>query len=149
MNYVRIFYSLHAQPKPLDFPAMLGAGGHNINAGGVDAAVTYDVSQLRNILFNSIKSSGKELTQIVWKDLAGIYPGFLTQRFHLRPDTASIQRFSVSGEKDHAGADFFFFGIVQQQLSQLAGNQNGSALALAIHNDLALLHILHREEPQL
>ena len=83
------------------------------------------------------------------KYLAGIDPGFLTQGFHLRPDTASIQRFSVPGEKDHTGADFLFFGIVQQQLSQLAGNQNGSGLTLTIHKDFALFYIFNREELQL
>ena len=35
-----LFYSLYHQSKSLDFAAMFGAGGHNINAGGVDAAVT-------------------------------------------------------------------------------------------------------------
>lgn len=114
MNYVGIFYSLHDQPQPLDFSAVLGAGGHNINAGRVNAAMAQDVCQLRNILFNAIESSGKEFPQIVREHLAGIDSSLLTQRFHLRPDTTAIQRFSVSGEKDHTGADFFFFGVVQQ-----------------------------------
>ena len=35
-----LFYSLYDQPQSLDFSAMLGAGGHNINAGRVNAAVT-------------------------------------------------------------------------------------------------------------
>ena len=147
MNYVRAFYSLHDQPQPLDFSAVLAAGGHDINAGSINAAMAQDICQLRNILFNPIESSGKELSQIVWEYLAGIYPGFLAQRFHLRPDTASIQRLSVSGDEDHAEANFFFLGIVQQQLSQLTRNQNGPALALAVYKDLAPLYILYSEEP--
>ena len=35
-----LFYSLNDQSKSLDFTAMFGAGGHNINAGRVNAAVT-------------------------------------------------------------------------------------------------------------
>ena len=144
-----LFYSLYHQPQLLNLFAMFRAGRHDINTGCINAAMPQNIRQLRNILFNSIECTGKELAKIVREHLAGIDPGFLAQGFHLRPDTASIQRFSVSGEKDHAGADFLFFGILQQQFSQLTGNQNGSALALAVHNDLALLYILHGEELQL
>ena len=35
-----LFYSLNDQSKSLGFTAMFGAGGHNINAGRVNAAVT-------------------------------------------------------------------------------------------------------------
>ena len=41
MNYVGTFsFALNHQPKPLDFSAVFGAGGHYIYACGVDAAVT-------------------------------------------------------------------------------------------------------------
>lgn len=35
-----LFYSLYHQSKSLDFSSVLSAGGHNINAGRVNAAVT-------------------------------------------------------------------------------------------------------------
>ena len=35
-----LFYSLHDQSQSLDFSTMLSAGGHNINAGRVNATVT-------------------------------------------------------------------------------------------------------------
>ena len=35
-----LFYSLYDQPQSLDFSAMFGTGGHDINSGRVNAAVT-------------------------------------------------------------------------------------------------------------
>lgn len=57
----------------------------------------------------------------------------------------SIQRFSVPRDKDHTGADFLFSGIVQQQLSQLAGDQDRPDLGFAIHDNFAVAHSLHRK----
>lgn len=60
----------------------------------------------------------------------------------------SIQRFSVPRDKDHTGADFLFSGIVQQQLSQLAGDQDRPDLGFAIHDNFAVAHSLHRKKFQ-
>ena len=59
---------------------MFGAGGHNIDPGCINAAVTQDIRQLCNILLNAVESTGKELPQIVGKDLG--------KDLHLPHDTA-------------------------------------------------------------
>ena len=74
MNYVGRLFCLNHKPQPLNFFAMFGAGCHDINPGGINAAVAQDVCQLGNVLFDSVESSGKLLPQIVGKYLAGIYP---------------------------------------------------------------------------
>lgn len=63
--------SLYHQSQPFDFPAMLDASTHNVDPGGVDAAVAQDICQFGDDLLNAVKSSGKQLAQIVWKYLAG------------------------------------------------------------------------------
>ena len=69
---------------------MLDASTHNVDPGGVDAAVAENICQLRNILFHTVEGSGKQLPQIVRECLAGIYPGSFAQTFHLRPNRFPI-----------------------------------------------------------
>ena len=77
-NIIRIMSGeccLHHQPQLLDFSAVLNTGCHDINAGGVDAAVAENICQLRNVLFHAVEGSGKQFPQIVWEYFAGIHPG--------------------------------------------------------------------------
>ena len=39
-NYVVFLYH---QSQPLDLPAVLGAGGHNVDSGGINAAVSQNI----------------------------------------------------------------------------------------------------------
>ena len=54
---------------------------HNVDPGGVDAAVAQNVRQLGNVLFNAVKRPGEQLAQIVGKDLAGLHPPPLHRAF--------------------------------------------------------------------
>ena len=65
------FFCLHHQPQTFDLLPVFRAGGHDIDPGGVDAAVAQDICQFGDDLLNAVKSSGKQLAQIVWKYLAG------------------------------------------------------------------------------
>lgn len=60
---------------------MLDASTHNVDPGGVDAAVAQNVRQLGNVLFNAVKRPGEQLAQIVGKDLAGLHPPPLHRAF--------------------------------------------------------------------
>ena len=111
-NYV-VFLFLYHQPQTLDLSAVLGAGGHNVDPGGINAAVSQDIRQLRNILLNAVKSPGKELTEVVGKDLGRIDTRRLTQPLHLRPDIASVQGLAGSRHEDNAILNTAPFGIIQ------------------------------------
>lgn len=52
---------LYDQPHIFHTLPVFVAGSNNINAGGVDTAVTEDVSEFCNILFNTVKSAGKQM----------------------------------------------------------------------------------------
>ena len=128
---------------------MFCTGRHDINPSRVCAAVAQNIRQLGDVLLNAVKGAGKQLAQIVWKYLAGFDVGGLAEGFHLSPDIASVERLSASRDEDRAGGDAAFLCIIQQQLSQLAGEQDRPRFALAAHRDFSALHRLHREEPQL
>ena len=108
---------------------MLLSGSHNIDTGGVNGAVTQNTGQLGNVLFNAVKGSGKQLSQIVRKHLAFFDTGDFTQLLHLPPDAAAVQRLSVSADGDFTGFDTTALCIVQQNILQLARNENRPGFA--------------------
>ena len=73
-HYV-VFLFLHHKSQSLDLSAVFGAGGHNIDPCGINAAVSQNIRQLCNVLLDAIKGSGKELAQIVGKNLGRVDAG--------------------------------------------------------------------------
>lgn len=84
------FSFLYDKTQPLDLPPVFRSGGHNIDSGGVDGAVTQDIGKLCDVLFDTVKGAGEKLSQIVGKHLGRLYPGRFTQLFHSRPDVAAV-----------------------------------------------------------
>ena len=63
---------------------MLGAGGHDIDAGSIDTAVAQNVRQLGDVLFDSIKGPGEQFSQIMMKHLRFFYARSAAQAFICR-----------------------------------------------------------------
>lgn len=116
-------FALKQQSQAFDLSAVLRARGHNIDPGGIDAAVAKNVRQLGNVLFNGIKGPGEQLAQIMGKHLAAAYSCPAAQFLHPGPDTAPAEGFSVSAAKDHAGADFFCFAYFRSSLCSFPGSR--------------------------
>lgn len=116
----------------LQLTAVLLSGGHDIDAGGVDAAVAEEVCQLGDILLNGVEGSGKELAEVMRKYLSRLHPGGLAQAFHLRPDVAAVQRTAASGAEDQAADDANSLCVAQQQLFSLDGSRIIRLLPLAL-----------------
>ena len=85
--------------------AVLCAGGHDVDARRVDAAVTENICQFCNILLHTIESPGKEFPQIVGKHLVRIYVCLRTQPLHGRPDIAAVHRLAGPGTEDMPAFD--------------------------------------------
>lgn len=84
------FCPLH-QPKTGYFFCVNIFRGYQIDPRGLDAAVTQHVGEGRNVTGSTVKTPGKEMTQIMRKHL---FPGDAccpTESFHLRPDLSSIK----------------------------------------------------------
>ena len=60
----------------LNLPAARIYTGPGIDADGIDAAVAQDRRQMVQIMLYSIKSTGKQMAQIVWVYLTLVHPGF-------------------------------------------------------------------------
>ena len=99
--------------QALQLPAVFPAGGHDIDAGGLDAAVSQNICQLCDIFAGGIEAAGKELAQIMRKHLARIHICRGAKPLHLRPHIAAVQRFPAAGDKDASTADPLLFGKLQ------------------------------------
>ena len=81
---------------------MLRAGGDDIDACGIDAAVTENVCKLGNVSLDAVKHTGEQMPQVVRKDLTGINISLRTERFHLPPDVCAADRFAGPCYEDTA-----------------------------------------------
>lgn len=79
-------FCLCHQAKAVDLPGVLGAGGEQVNAGGVDAAVAQHVGQHGDVVAGAVKGAGKQVPQVVRVHLAGGHAGQAAKGFHLGPD---------------------------------------------------------------
>ena len=61
---------LDNEPHMLHFALMLGSGGNDIDARGVDACVSENICELGNILFDAVKGTSEQMTEIVREHLA-------------------------------------------------------------------------------
>lgn len=85
---------------------MLGAGGDEVDPGGLHAGVPQHVGKLRHVPAGLVEDPGEEMAQVVGKDLADRHPRRPGVALHLRPQLFSGEAFAASGEKDLAGGGF-------------------------------------------
>ena len=64
-----LFARLYYQPHIFHTHTVFGAGGNDINSCSVNAAVTENIGKFGEILFLLVKNAGKEMAEIMRKDL--------------------------------------------------------------------------------
>ena len=126
---------------------MLGTGGDQIDAGGLDGAVAQHVGQPGHVPAHPVKGAGEQVAQVVGEHLAGLHPRPAAQELHLRPDLLSGQTAPASGEKDLAGGDLFLSGVLQKPAAQLPREQDGAHLPLQADLRPPPAGGLHRQIP--
>ena len=127
---------------------MFRAGFHDIDPRRLDAGMTKQVGQLRDIFFDVVKRPGKQVPQVVGEDLPCGYFGPLTQRLEQLPDRHAAERFAAAGQKDRAGVDAVLLAPLLQPVAEFGGQQNFPALALAADGRLAATDGLGGDELQ-
>ena len=82
--------------------AVFIAGGNNVYPCRVDTAMTENIGQLCNVLFNAVKNTSEQVAQVVRKDLLRIDIGFFAQRFHFTPNIGAAYWLARPCHKNHA-----------------------------------------------
>ena len=83
--------SLQHQAHTLETAAVLGAGGADVDTGGVDAAVAQQIGQLGQVLVQPVERAGEQVAEVVGKHFFVGDAGGAAQGLHLAPDVAAVQ----------------------------------------------------------
>ena len=145
---VQLTYSQH-QLHLLQILSVLGTGGADVNAGGVDAAVTQQVRQLGQVTLQPVERPGEQVAQVVGEYLRAVHPGIAAQRFHLTPNVAAVQRLAGTGDEHWAVGDTMAAGVAQELALQAGGQQHAAELTFAPHHGHAFAGGLHGNGRQL
>ena len=140
---------LYDQPHIFHTLTVFIAGINNINAGGVDTAVTENVGELGNILFNAVKSAGEQMAQIVGKHLLRIHVCLLAKPFHFPPYIRAAHRFAASSDEYSARAYFLRLRIAEQLLPQFTDNKYRSCFAFEGNNRFSVFYSFNSDILQL
>ena len=93
---------------------MLHTCSHDIDPGGVDAAVTENIRQLGDILLDAVEGPGKKLPEIVGKHFGCLHLSPFAQLLHPSPDAGAVYRHAAFVYEDHTVFDFSLFGEIHQ-----------------------------------
>ena len=124
---------------------MFLAGRNEIDPCGIDAAVSQHIRQTSHVLAGPVKGHREQMAQVMGKDLRGRHPRRLAQALHLRPDLPPRQTPAPSREKNLAGGDVLFLGILQQLPPEFPGDENGADFPFQADVRPPLPGRLHRE----
>ncbi len=78
---------------------MLVAGGDNINSCRVDTAMIEDISELGDVLFDTVKCTGEKVTEIMRKYFLRVHPCLFAKIFHFSPNVRAAHLLTGSGYK--------------------------------------------------
>ena len=116
---------------------MLGAGGADVDTGGVDAAVAQQVGQLGQVLVQPVERAGEQVAEVVGKHLFVGDAGGAAQGLHLAPDVAAVQGCAAAGDEHRAEGDAVLLHIAQKLLLQAGGDEHAAGFALAPYHGYA------------
>ena len=89
------------------------------------------------------------MAKIVGKHLVRLNPHPLAKEFHIPPDVAAIQRFSVFAYKNWSGLNAGLFHIASKKLLQRHRDEDAPCFIFAVDNRFALPNGFCRNKPRL
>ena len=84
------FYASDQKSELLYLALMLFPCGYRVDTCRIDAGVSEDIRELRDILLHIIIGPREQVAQVMRKDLSRLHACFLTQFFHFLPDIAPV-----------------------------------------------------------
>lgn len=94
--------------------------------------MTEDVGEFGDIFFNTVKCAGKEMPEVMRKDLAWADVRVPAKLFHFSPYVRAADRFACFGDKNRAAVDMMAVHIFHQLLLKCFYDEYGSGFAFAV-----------------
>ena len=115
---------------------MFCAGFHDINSCRLDAGMTEQVRQFRDVFFEVVKCPRKQVPQVVEENFLPGHISALAQGFEQFPDRYAAQRLANTGKKHRTDMNAVFLAPAGQPVAEFGRQQNFPALALAANGCL-------------
>ena len=129
--------------------AVFSAGGNDVDARGIDAAVAENVGELGDVLFRTVERPREQVAEIVRKDFAWADVRVCAKGFHLSPKIRAAERLARPRNKDCPCCDMPFLGVVQQLFLQFPYKEHRAHLAFAFDRCLSRPRSFYCDELQL
>ena len=131
-------------PPPVYFSAL-----RRVNPCCIHTAVAEDIRKAHDILLNRIKGSGKQVTQVMRKDLLLIHAGAPAQPFHIAPYIGPVKRIPVFRYENGAAFSFLLPQIPTEHPAKRVRQKHRPAFPFAPNLRPATANGLHCDRPQL
>lgn len=106
------------------------AGDHGIDPGRVDAGVSQDIGQVDDVVLSVVVGDGKEVAEVVGKDLFSLDAGGLGEPLHPAVDDAPVDGSAAAGDEDRAARDAAFPAVGAQLPAEGVVEEDDAGLAL-------------------
>lgn len=116
--------------QSLDLPEMLFPAGSGVDAGRIDTAVPQQTGQMLQILLTLVETAGKQVAQIMRKDLPGRDLCPFAKSLHHSPDVAAVDWFSRPSYKNTSFRYSASTAIAQEFFTKPPGQQDCTELSL-------------------
>ena len=87
------------QTQLVQLPEVLFSRGHEVNPGGLDAAVPQHIRQPHHVVAGAIEGPGEQTAEIVGEYFRPLHARRFAEGFHTGPDRLPGNRETVLGEK--------------------------------------------------
>ena len=108
--------------------------------------MSQNIRQADDILFHSVKSERKQVSEIVRKHFLGIHMRLCAQSLHHAPYICAVHRLSRAGDKYRPGGKSLFFTKLQQKPTQFPWQDHHPHLSLIGYLHLSCLQRFDRYE---
>ena len=106
------------------------AGDHGIDPGRVDAGVSQDIGQVDDVVLSVVVGDGKEVAEVVGKDLFALDAGGLGEPLHPAVDDAPVDGSAAAGDEDRAACNAAFPAVGAQLPAESVAEKDDAGLAL-------------------
>ena len=147
-----MWYSFVLTPQKseaLDPPPVYFSALRCVNPRCIHTAVAEDIRKAHDILLNRIKGSGKQMTQVMRKDLLLVHAGAPAQPFHIAPYIGPVKRIPVFRHENRAAFPFLFPQIPTEHPAKRVRQKHRAAFPFAPNLRPAAANGFRRDRPQL
>lgn len=118
--------------------AVLGDCSDDVDSGRVDTAVTKNVGELGEVLFEGVEGASEKVSEVVREDFAWVDSGGGAEVFHVAPNVCAVDGLASARNKNGSSADAVPACVGEEFLLEVADDNDGASFAFEGDDSFAL-----------